>query len=55
MNYKQRKKAGSNKEKPPKQVHKDMVSVVDTKTGGPMGVLDGEDLKRHGKQKQNEG
>gem|GEM_PF-910892 len=33
----------------------DSVSMLDTKTGGPMGVLDGEDLKTSGKRDSNQG
>lgn len=52
MTEKQKMSHGKRRADAPKGREGEFVSYTDTKTGGPMGVLDGEDLKKvHGRQK----
>ncbi|HHX01896.1 MAG TPA: hypothetical protein GX739_04400 [Firmicutes bacterium] len=53
MKYRLRKKTNLNHGNSQKNKGDDFVSMLDTKTGGPMGVLDGEDLKGRSKQKSD--
>jgi len=53
VKYRLRKKTNLNHGNSQKNKGDDFVSMLDTKTGGPMGVLDGEDLKGRSKQKSD--
>ena len=55
MTDKKQKSHGERREGAPKGQKGEFVSFTDTKTGGPTGVLDGDDLiKVRGRQKTNQ-